>query len=137
MQVKSFEEGFQKALRYLKNNDLPGLDKEIKELTRINKKDARIFYLKGIAAFKKKKYRKCIGFLKKITDLINPAYKDNVYYYLSLSSYFLNKKQQADLYSQRVYGKDLREKLAEILAPPSPGTTNPKKDIKKKESYTA
>jgi tetratricopeptide (TPR) repeat protein len=131
MQVKSFEEGFQKALLHLENNDLPGLDKKIKELTRIDKKDVRISYLQGIAAFKKKKYRKCTGYLKKITDLIDPVYKDDVFYYLSLSYYFVNKQEQATFYSQRVYGKDHREKLAQILAPSSPGTTNPKKDLKK------
>ena len=57
MLVKSFEERFQKALLLLKNNDLPGLDNEIKGLVRIDKKDSRIFYLKGIAAFKKEKWR--------------------------------------------------------------------------------
>jgi lipopolysaccharide biosynthesis regulator YciM len=126
--VKNFEEGFQKALHYLKNNDLPGLDNEIKGLMRIDKKDVRISYLRGIAEFKKKKYSKCIGYLEKITDLIDPVYKDDVFYYLSLSYYFLNKKEQAILYSQRVYGKNLREELDEILVSPSPGTTTPKKD---------
>lgn len=127
MQVKSFEEGFQKALRCLTNNDLPGLDEEIKGLKRIDKKDVRISYLQGIAAFKKKKYRKCIGYLLDITDLLDPVYKDDVFYYLSLSSYFLNKKQQAILYSQRVYDKNLREELDKVLST-SPGTTTPGED---------
>jgi tetratricopeptide (TPR) repeat protein len=124
--VKGFEEGFQKALNHLKNNDLPGLDKEIKGLVQIDKKDVRIPYLKGIAAFKKKKYRKCTGYLEKIKDLIDPVYKDDVFYNLSLSYYFVNKKQQAILYSQRVYSKNLREELDTILSP-SPGTMTPKK----------
>ena len=126
MRIKSFEEGFQKARRCLKNNDLPGLDKEIKGLVRIDKKDVRIPYLKGIAAFKKKKYSKCIGYLNKITDLLDPVYKDDVFYYLSLSFYFLDKKEQAILYSQRVYDKTLREELDEILVSPSSGTMTPK-----------
>jgi tetratricopeptide (TPR) repeat protein len=125
--VKNFEEVFQKALLHLKNNDLPGLDKEIKELMLIDKKDVRIPYLKGIAAFKNKKYRKCIGYLKKITDLIDPVYKDDVFYYLSLSYYFLNKKQQAYLYSQRVFSKNLREELDNILST-SAWTMTPKKN---------
>ncbi len=123
--VKGFEEGFQKALHHLKNNDLPGLDQEIKGLKRIDKKDVRISYLQGIAAFKKKKYRKCIGYLREITDLLDPVYKDEVFYYLSLSYYFLNKKQEALLYSQRVYDKNLREELDKVLSP-SVGTTIPK-----------
>jgi lipopolysaccharide biosynthesis regulator YciM len=125
--VKSFEEGFEKALHHLKNNDLPGLDQEIKGLRRIDKKDVRISYLQGIAAFKKKKYRKCIGYLQEITALLDPVYKDEVFYYLSLSYYFLNKKQEALLYSQRVYDKNLREELDKVLSP-SAGTTAPKED---------
>lgn len=129
--AKGFEEGFQKALLHLKNNDLPGLDQEIKRLTLIDKKDVRIRYLKGIAAFKKNKYRKCIGYLKEITDLIDPIYKDDAFYYLSLSYYFINQKQQAALYSQRVYDKKLREKIDKVVISPSAGTTTPKKDPKK------
>ncbi len=124
--AKSFEEGFQKAQRHLKNNDLPGLDKEIKALMRIDKKDVRISYLRGIAAYKKKDYRKCIGYLQEITDVIDPIYKDDVFYYLSLSYYFLNQKQQALLYSQRVYNKNLREELDQVLSS-SPGPTTPPK----------
>jgi tetratricopeptide (TPR) repeat protein len=125
--VKGFEERFQEALLHLENNDLPGLDNEIKELMRIDKKDARISYLKGIAAFKNNKYRKCIGYLKKITDLIDPVYKDDVFYYLSLSYYFVNKKQQAYLYSQRVNSKNLREELDNILSTATWTMTPPKK----------
>jgi lipopolysaccharide biosynthesis regulator YciM len=125
--VRNFEEGFQRALHCLKNNDLPGLDNEIKGLMRIDKKDVRISYLRGIAEFKKKKYSKCIGYLEKITDLIDPVYKDDVFYYLSLSYYFLNKKEQAILYSQRVYGKNLREEIDKVLFP-STGATTPKED---------
>lgn len=125
--VKGFEERFQEALLHLENNDLPGLDNEIKELMRIDKKDARISYLKGIAAFKNNKYRKCIGYLKKITDLIDPLYKDDVFYYLSLSYNFLNKKQRAYLYSQQVYSKNLREELDNILSTSTWTMTPPKK----------
>lgn len=113
--VKNFEEGFQKALNRLKNNDLPGADQEIKRLKSIDKKDVRIQYLKGIAAFKKKKYGKCIGNLKRITELIDPVYRDEVFYYLSLSYYFEKKTQQADFYFQQVTEKKLREELGNIL----------------------
>jgi len=127
-QVKNFEEGFQKALRCLKNKDFPGLDKEIKGLMRIDKKDGRISYLQGIAAFKKKKYSKCIEYLQDKTELLDPVYKDDVFYYLSLSYYYLNKKEPAILYSQRIYDKNLREELDKVLSP-SPGTSTPKENL--------
>ena len=112
--AKSFEEGFQKARQCLKNNDLPGLDKEIKALMRIDKKAVRIPYLRGIAAYMKKDYRECIGYLEKITDVIDPVYKDDVFYYLSLSYYFEKRSQQADSYYQMIGNKALREKIDNI-----------------------
>jgi tetratricopeptide (TPR) repeat protein len=113
--IKSFEIGFQSAREHLKNNNLTGVEKEIKALMRIDKKDSRILFLKGVVAFKKKKYKKCIGYLEKVTKSIDPALKDEVFFYLSLSFYFKNNTQQVDLYYQMIHDITLREKLDSII----------------------
>ncbi|NIM17549.1 MAG: hypothetical protein GTO45_36510 [Candidatus Aminicenantes bacterium] len=113
--IKSFEIGFQSAREHLKNNNLTGVEKEIKALMRIDKKDIRIPFLKGVAAFKKKKYKKCIGYLEKVTKSIEPAFKDEVFYYLSLSFHFKKNTQQVDFYYQMIHDKTLREKLDNII----------------------
>jgi len=113
--IDRFESRFLKALDHLKNGNLTGVEEEIKGLMLLNKRDARIPFLKGVSAFNKKKYGKCIGYLNKITNSIDPVYKDEVFYYLSLSYSFEKKNQQADFYSRMIRDKALQEKLYNLI----------------------
>jgi tetratricopeptide (TPR) repeat protein len=110
-----FEQGFLKTLEYLKNNDLTGVEKEIEELMLINKKDSRIPYLQGVAAFKKKRYKKCIEYLNSVTGSIEPAFRDGVFYYLALANYFIKNYSLTLTYYQKIHNTEDRKKLNFII----------------------
>ncbi|MCU0288825.1 MAG: hypothetical protein MUF15_20820, partial [Acidobacteria bacterium] len=110
-----FESEFLKARDLLKNGNLPGADEKIKELRAINKKDDRLLFLQGMSAFNKKKYGKCIGYLSKITNSIEPVYKDEVFYYLSLSYFFEKDSQKADSYYRIIQDKSIQESVYHII----------------------
>jgi tetratricopeptide (TPR) repeat protein len=113
--IDRFEQEFLKALEHLENDRLKALEKQTRQLKRIDKNDVRITFLEGARAFKQKKYGKCIDYLKKITSRIPPDYRDETYYYLSFSYYVENDRRQARHYYDQITAQRFRRALESVL----------------------
>ena len=113
--IYEFESIFRDTLENLKHNKLKEVEKNIKRLKKIDKKDLRIQYLNGYIAFQKKKYDSCISLLIKIYDSIEPEYKDDVFYYLTLSNYYAGNYGQTLAFFQKISKKEVQLQLNGII----------------------
>ena len=113
--IYKFESIFSDILENLKHNKLKEAEKSIKRLKKVNKKDIRIQYLNGIVAFQKKKYDSCISLLSKIYSSIEPEYKDDVCYYLTLSNYYAGNYGQTLAFFQNISKKEVQAQLNDIV----------------------
>jgi tetratricopeptide (TPR) repeat protein len=116
---KSFALLFRETLEKVKENNPAAsgkqVEKNLKKLERLNKSDARVFYLKALVAFNQRKYKACIKLLEKIVKIMGPTFREDIYYYLVRSYYFVKKYSQAlDLYRQ-IQDPAYREKLAAVI----------------------
>jgi tetratricopeptide (TPR) repeat protein len=116
---KSFAPLFRETLEKVKENN-PGdsskqVEKNLKKLERLNKSDARVFYLKALVAFNQRKYKACIKLLEKIVKIIGPTFREDVYYYLVRSYYFVKKYRQVLALYQQIQDPAYREKLAAVI----------------------
>jgi len=113
--IYEFESIFRDSLENLKHNNFKEAEKSIKRLKKIDKKDIRIQYLNGYIAFQKKKYKSCISLLIKIYDSIEPEYRDDVFYYLTLSNYYAGNYGQTLAFFQKISKKEVQLQLNGII----------------------
>jgi tetratricopeptide (TPR) repeat protein len=100
--IRSFENIFRQNLESLRNNRFGDVEKGIKKLKKLNKRNVKIHYLKGLLAFRKKKYQDSIVSLKKYYYSNNTQYIEKAIYYISLASYFVNEYGQCLAFYQKI-----------------------------------
>jgi len=95
--------------------ELEGIEENLKKLENIDKRDVRVLFLKGLMAFKEKNYKNCGKILEKVANTIDPALRNDVYYYLALSYYFMKNWGQTLAVYQKIDNPGNREQLDLII----------------------
>lgn len=113
--IRSFENIFRQNLESLRNNRFKDVEKGIKKLKKLNKKNVKIHYLKGLLAFRKKKYQDSIVSLKKYYYSNNTQYIEKTVYYISLASYFVKEYGQCLAFYQKIKDPVDQRQMAHII----------------------
>jgi hypothetical protein len=105
--IYSFELLYLQVLQQLENDELKTVSNSIVKLENIDKKDPRVYYLRGILKFKQKNYKACVKALRafekvKSTSVETSLLTDNLYYHLCLSYHYLNNTKKTAHYYNKV-----------------------------------
>lgn len=106
-----FRETLEMLREYNPADSSKQVEKNLKKLEKLNRRDARVFYLKGLVAFNQQKYKECIKLLEKIVKLMGPTYQEEIYYYLVRSYYFMKNYTRALVFYRQIQEPVYREKL--------------------------
>lgn len=116
----SLELLYLQALRQLENNELETASNSIVKIENVDKKEPRIYYLKGILKFKQKDYKACAKALRAYEKTESTSDEsplpDNLYYHLCLSHYYLNNTKETAQYYNKVKDLTLKSELYQKIA---------------------
>jgi hypothetical protein len=116
--IYSFELLFWNTLQKLDENKFDAVKNNIKKLEKLDKKDTRIFYIDGIYKFRRRKYKACIKTLNRVKPSAissDPSLPDNLYFYLALSYYYLENKEESRKFHQKISNQAIKANLEEII----------------------
>jgi tetratricopeptide (TPR) repeat protein len=113
--IFNFEKSFLEVVNQLNQGLFNNIEPGLKRLESLNKADLRIFYIKGRAAFLKKKYSSAVKMLIKARKTEDLTLRDEAYYYLVLSYYFKGDYKNALTCYKWISSRDLVAKLGDII----------------------